>query len=68
MLNLTRYPGQKIVVTHEKSGDQLTVEVVAVNPDKQVRLGMAAPRTFLIDREEIHEQRKRDPNGNTRTD
>ena len=59
MLNLTRYPGQKVIVTHEKTGDKLTIEVAAVNPDKQVRVAFSAPKTFLIDREEIHEDKAR---------
>jgi len=38
MLSLTRYPGQKIIVTHEPTGDKITIEVAAVNhPSKQVR-------------------------------
>lgn len=54
MLNLTRYPGQKIIVTHEPTGDRLTVEIMAVNPDRQVRVGLSANKCFLIDREEIY--------------
>lgn len=58
MLNLSRYPGQKIVVTHEPTGDQLLIEVHEVNPDKAVQLRLKADRCFLIDREEIHEDKK----------
>lgn len=114
MLNLTRYPGQKIIVTHDPSGDvmsfelssvkfgvplllrfqtggvfsvfpegekdsgpklsstedlligesleavhrssndRLTITLVAVNPDRQARLGFTADKCFLIDREEIY--------------
>lgn len=54
MLSLTRYPDQRIVITHESSGDQLTINVAEVNPrNLQVRLGFVADRCFLIDREEI---------------
>jgi len=60
MLNLTRYPGERIIVTHEASGDKLTIEVAEVNPaNNQVRLALTAPRTFLIDREEIHEDKNK---------
>jgi len=68
MLNITRYPGQKIIVTHEPSGDQMSIDVSAVNRDKAVYLKLAAPRCFLIDREEIHEDKKREAHANTRTD
>ncbi len=54
MLNLTRYPGQKIIVIHEATGDKLVIEVAQVNPDKAVYLKLEAARCFLIDREEIH--------------
>lgn len=57
MLNLTRYPGQKIIVTHEPTGDKLIIEVVDVAPDRQVRVGLTANKCFLIDREEIHEDK-----------
>jgi len=58
MLNLTRYIGQKIIVTHEPTGDRLTVEIAAVNRDGQVRVALSAGKCFLIDREEIHEDKK----------
>lgn len=59
MLNLTRYPGQKIIVTHEPSGEKLTIEVSAVNPDKAVYLKLSARKTFLIDREEIYDDKRK---------
>ncbi len=59
MLNLTRYPGQKIIVIHEPSGEKLTIEIAAVNPDKAVYLKLEARKTFLIDREEIHEDKRK---------
>ena len=68
MLNLTRYPGQKIIVTHEPSGEKLTIEVASVNPDKAVYLKLAARKCFLIDREEIHEEKRKAHAGNPRTD
>ena len=57
MLNLTRYPGQKIIITHEPTGDKITVEIAAVNPDRQVRVSLSAGKCFLIDREEIHDDK-----------
>ena len=58
MWNLTRYPGQKIIVTHEPTGDAMIIEVVDVAPDRQVRVGLTANKCFLIDREEIHADKK----------
>lgn len=63
MLNLTRYPGQKIIVIHEATGDKLVIEVDSVNPDKAVYLKLQAARTFLIDREEIHLDKIREAEG-----
>jgi len=60
MLNLTRYPGQKIIVTHKPTGEVLTIEVGAVSRDTQVRLKLTAGPTFLIDREEIHLEKLRE--------
>ncbi len=56
MLNLTRYPGQKIIITHEPTGDTLTVAIAAVNPDRQVRVSLSADKCFLIDREEVFKE------------
>lgn len=61
MLSLTRYPGQKIIVTHEPTGEKITIEVANVlHPSKQVRLNLSAAKCFLIDREEIHEDKLRE--------
>ena len=40
-------------------GDDIRVMVVEVRGDK-VRLGIAAPRTVLVDREEVYELRRRE--------
>ncbi len=54
MLNLTRYPGQKIIVTHKATGEILTITVGSVSRDTQVALQLTAGPSFIIDREEIH--------------
>ena len=54
MLNLTRYPGQKIIVTYKSTGEILTIEVGSVNRDTQVALQLTAGPSFIIDREEVH--------------
>lgn len=51
MLVLTRSIGQEIVI-----GDNIRVTVVAVHGDK-VRLGIAAPKSIPVDRQEVHERR-----------
>lgn len=47
MLIITRKPGEKIML-----GDDTVVEVIAVS-GSSVRLGIAAPRTVPVYREEI---------------
>ena len=47
MLVLTRKPGESIVI-----GNEITVTVVEVRGD-QVRLGIAAPRSVQVHREEV---------------
>jgi carbon storage regulator len=47
MLIITRKPGQKIML-----GDDVTVEVIAVS-GSSVRLGIDAPRSVRVFREEI---------------
>jgi carbon storage regulator len=51
MLVLTRRIGEGIVI-----GEQIRVVVSAVQGDK-VRLGICAPATVRVDREEVHERR-----------
>ena len=68
MLSLTRYKDQRIIVTHEPSGDVFSIEIESVNPrNEQVRLGFEADKCFLIDREEIHDDKQRRANDPTRT-
>ena len=60
MLKLTRNKGEKIIVTHEASGEKLEITVLDVFRNWQVRLGITADKTFLIDREEIHVEKMRE--------
>jgi len=52
MLVLTRRVGEAIVI-----GNGIRVQVISVHGDK-VRLGIAAPDSVRVDREEIHERRR----------
>ena len=51
MLVLTRHIGQQLVI----DGD-IVVTVVAIEGNK-VRLGIQAPKSVRVDRQEIHERR-----------
>lgn len=55
MLVLTRRPGEEIVI----DGD-IRVTIVSVRGDR-IRIGIAAPPSVVVDREEIHERRKHHP-------
>jgi len=50
MLVLTRRPGQSIMI-----GNDVTVTVLEIRND-HVRIGVAAPRSVQVHREEIYEQ------------
>lgn len=52
MLVLTRKPGETIVI-----GDNIRLTVVALGPGR-VKLGIEAPATVKIDREEIHTRKQ----------
>ena len=52
MLVLTRKVGEEIVI-----GGDIHVVVVAVQGAK-VRIGISAPKDVVVDRQEIHEQRR----------
>jgi carbon storage regulator len=52
MLILTRRVNESIVID-----DQIVVQVISVKGDK-VRLGIAAPRDVVVDRQEVHERRR----------
>jgi carbon storage regulator len=50
MLVLTRRPGQSIII-----GNDVTVTVLEIR-NEQVRIGVDAPRSVQVHREEIYEQ------------
>jgi carbon storage regulator len=53
MLVLTRRPGEEIVID-----GNIRLTVVSVEGDR-IRLGIEAPPSVVVDRQEIHERRKR---------
>jgi carbon storage regulator len=57
MLILTRRVGETVMV-----GDDVTVTVVGVKGN-QVRVGINAPKTVAVHREEIYERIKREQQG-----
>ncbi len=57
MLILTRRPGERLCI-----GENVVVTILAVK-GTQVRIGIAAPRDIAIDREEIHQRKLADRNG-----
>ena len=54
MLILTRRVGETVMI-----GEEVTVTVLGVKGN-QVRLGVQAPRTVAVHREEIHDRIKRE--------
>jgi len=58
MLILTRRIGENLRI-----GDDVVVTVLAVKGNHEVRLGIAAPKSIAVHREEIFERikRERDP-------
>ena len=52
MLVLTRKVGEQIVI-----GDDIHLMVVAIK-GAQVRIGVSAPKDVVVDRQEVHEQRR----------
>lgn len=59
MLILTRRVGETLMI-----GDEVTVTVLGVKGN-QVRLGVNAPRTVAVHREEIYERIRREQEGGT---
>lgn len=59
MLILTRHRGQTVNI-----GDDITITVLAIS-DKQVRLGIEAPRHVDVHREEIFNKIQREKNENS---
>jgi carbon storage regulator len=56
MLVLTRRPGEEIVID-----GNIRITLVSVKGDR-VRIGIEAPPTVVVDRQEIHERRQHSPN------
>lgn len=55
MLVLTRRPGEQIVID-----GNIRLTVVSVKGDR-IRIGIEAPPSVVVDRQEIHERRKHTP-------
>lgn len=55
MLVLTRRPGEQIVID-----DNIRLTVVSVKGDR-VRIGIDAPPSVVVDRQEIHARRQHSP-------
>jgi carbon storage regulator len=54
MLILTRRPQETIRV-----GEEITITILAIEGNK-VRIGIAAPRNVVVDREEVYERKQRE--------
>lgn len=63
MLILTRRPGEKIIM--DIDGDKVEVEVLGAQNNYDVRLGISAPKSITILREEValREQQAKDGGG-----
>ena len=57
MLVLTRRPGEGIVID-----GKIRLTIVSVRGDR-IRIGIEAPPSVVVDRQEIHERRKLRPEG-----
>jgi carbon storage regulator len=57
MLVLSRRLGEKIVI-----GDSVTISIVEIKGG-QVRLGVTAPRSVRVDRDEVHRRRLHEADG-----
>lgn len=59
MLNLTRRPGETIVMTLP-SGETIRITVLNIKGN-QVRIGTDAPNHIAVDRQEIYERKRQGP-------
>jgi carbon storage regulator len=62
MLILTRRPGETVMI-----GDVITITVLGVKGN-QVRVGINAPKSVAVHREEIYERIKREEQGEATID
>ena len=62
MLILTRRVGETVMI-----GDEVTITVLGVKGN-QVRVGINAPKSVAVHREEIYERIKREQEGNSDND
>jgi carbon storage regulator len=62
MLILTRRVGETVMI-----GDEVTITVLGVKGN-QVRVGINAPKSVAVHREEIYERIKREQQGDTSSD
>ena len=63
MLNLTRQPGEAIVITNSENGDTIVIEFADYNTVQGARLRIKAESKYHIDRQENrgHPARRRRP-------
>ena len=62
MLILTRRVGETVMI-----GDEITITILGVKGN-QVRVGINAPKSVAVHREEIYERIKREQQGNSEGD
>ncbi len=59
MLILSRKPGEKIIITDPKNNNaRIVIEVLDYSSALGVRLGFDGPQQYLINREEIDEDKR----------
>jgi carbon storage regulator len=55
MLILSRAPGEVVCI-----GDEITITFLGFNGAGEARIGIDAPRTIKVDRQEVYNQRKQE--------
>ena len=53
MLILARKPGENLIIT-TASGEEIKISVRRKSRGEQIHLGIDAPRSVTVDREEVH--------------
>lgn len=61
MLNLTRRPHESVIVTCP-DGTQIEITVLRVD-GASVKFGITAPKSFTVDRFEVHHRKQREATG-----